>query len=49
MRCRSERIVGLEIHHGPHGDAHRGDCLLERMELREQWALHAGARLVARP
>ena len=49
MRGRSERIVGFELDHRPDDDAHRGQRLLERMELREQRALDAVAGLVSRP
>src|SRR5215470_10680599 len=36
---RRERVVGLELHHGPHDDSHRLQRLLERMELREERAV----------
>ena len=44
-----ERVVRLELDHRPHDDAHRGQRLFERMELREQRRLDALAGLVARP
>ena len=49
MRGRSERIIGFELDHRPHDNAHRRQRLLERMELREQRGLDAGAGLVVRP
>ena len=49
MRGRSERIIGFELDHRPDDNAHRRERLLERMELREQRGLDAGAGLVARP
>src|SRR5882762_3117248 len=44
-----ERIVGLQFDHGPHGHAHRGECIFEGMKLREQCGFDAVAGLVARP
>jgi hypothetical protein len=49
MRGRSERIIGFELDHRPDDNAHCRERLLERMELREQRGLDAGARLVVRP
>src|SRR5438067_6153535 len=49
MRGRSERIIGFELDHRPDDNAHRRKRLLERMELREQRGLDAGAGLVVRP
>src|SRR4029077_2375509 len=49
MRGRSERIIGFELDHRPDDNAHRHERFLERMELREQRALNAGASLVVRP
>src|SRR5436190_6947945 len=49
MRGRSERIIGFELDHWPDDNAHRCERLLERMELREQRGLDAGAGLVVRP
>ena len=49
MRGRSERIIGFELDHRPHDNAHRRQRLLKRMELREQRGLDAGAGLVVRP
>ena len=49
MRGRSERIIGFELDHRPDDNAHRRERLLERMELREQRGLDAGAGLVVRP
>ena len=49
MRGRSERIIGFELDHRPDDNAHRGERLLERMELRQQRALDAGAALVVCP
>jgi hypothetical protein len=40
---RSERIIGFEIDHWPDDKADRRQRLLERMELREQRGLDAGA------
>jgi len=40
-----ERIVGLELDHGPYHHAHRGEGFLERVELREQCPLDAIAVL----
>ena len=48
-RRRGERVVGLELDHRPDDDAHRGERVLERMELREQRRLDAGRGLVAGP
>ena len=48
-RGRGERVVGLELDHRPHGDAHRGERLLERLELRQQRRVDALPGLVARP
>ena len=44
-----ERVVRLELDHGPHGDSHRLERLLERMELREKGALDPRGGLVVRP
>ena len=49
MRGRSERIIGFELDHRPDDNAHRRERLFERMELREQRGLDAGAGLVVRP
>ena len=48
-RRGSQRVVGLELDHRPHGHAHRGERFLERMELRPQRRLDALAGLVAGP
>ena len=42
-------IIRFQLHHRPDGNAHGRERLLERMELREQRALDAGAGLVAGP
>ena len=44
-----QRVVGLELDHGPDHDAGGGERLLQRMELRHQRAVDALAGLVARP
>ena len=44
-----ERVVGLELDHRPHDDAHRAKRLFERMELRPQRRLDSFARLVSGP
>src|SRR5262249_23112928 len=44
-----EAVVRLDLDHGPHGDAHRGERLLQWIELRPERRLDAGARLVAGP
>jgi len=49
MRGRRQRIVGFELDHRPDDYAHRRERLLERMELREQCALNAGAGFVTLP
>src|SRR5262249_54165780 len=49
VRRRRERVVGLELDHRPDDDAHRGEPLLERVELPEQRPLHALGGLVAGP
>src|SRR5262249_50255193 len=49
MRGRSERIIGFELDHRPDDNAHCRERLLERMELRKQRGLDAGAGLVTRP
>src|SRR5262249_42958057 len=46
---RGEPVVGLELDHGPDGDAHRRERVLERAELREERAIHALGRLVPGP
>jgi hypothetical protein len=46
---RGEGVVGLELDHRPHDDAHGGQGLLERMELGPQRRIDALARLVVRP
>ena len=48
-RRGGQRVVGLELDHGPADDAHRGERVLEGMELAPQGAVHSLARLVARP
>src|SRR4029077_449439 len=49
MRGRSERIIGFELDHRPDHNAHRRERLLERMELRAQRGLDAGAGVVVAP
>src|SRR5207247_2399543 len=44
-----ERVVGLELDHGPYGHAHGGEGGFERVELREQSRLDASPRLVLGP
>ena len=44
-----QRIVGLELDHGPNDDAERAQRLLERLELAVQQRVDALARLVVRP
>ena len=48
-RGRGERVVGLQLDHRPDEHAHGRQALLERLELRAQRAVDAGAGLVARP
>ena len=48
-RSRSERIIGFELDHRPDDNTHCRQRLFERMELREQRGLDAGAGLVVRP
>ena len=45
----SECIVGFQLGHGPHGDPHGGQGVLEWMKLREQGRLDALTSLVAGP
>ncbi len=49
MRGRGKRVVRLQLDHWPHRDAHGAQCVLQRLELRQQRRLHAFARLVAGP
>jgi len=49
VRGRGQRIVRLQLDHGPHHDTHRGQCLLEWVELGEERGLDTFARLVAGP
>jgi hypothetical protein len=42
-------IVGFELDHRPHDNAHRRERSLERMEPREQRELDAGPGFVVRP
>jgi hypothetical protein len=42
-------VVRLQLDHRPHHDPHCRQCLLERMELREEGGLDTLAGLVARP
>ena len=44
-----QRVVRLELDHGPDRDPHRGKRLFERMKLRPERGLDAVARLVAQP
>jgi hypothetical protein len=46
---RRQRVVGLQLDHRPHGDAHRGEGLLQRVELRRQGAIDPGPGLVVGP
>ena len=48
-RRRRQRVVGLELDHGPDGDAHVHERLLQRNELGAQRGIHAGPGLVAGP
>ena len=48
-RRGGKRVVGLQLDHRPHRHAHGGERFFQRVELREQCALHALARLVAGP
>ena len=43
-----ERVVGLELDHGPDGHAHGGERLFQRVELREERALDALRRSCSR-
>jgi hypothetical protein len=49
MRGRRQRIVRLQLHHGPHCDAHGLQIFLERVKLRQQRFIDAIAGLVAGP
>jgi len=49
LRGCGERVVRLELDHGPDPHAERAQCVLERMKLREQLGLDARARFVAGP
>jgi hypothetical protein len=42
-------IVGFELDHRPHGDAHRGERFFQRVELGAQRGLDSCAGLVAGP
>ena len=46
---RAERVVGLVLDHGPGGDTHRHQRVLEDRGLVQELRRHALARLVARP
>ena len=48
-RGGGERIVSLELDHGPHDDSQRGERFFQRMELREKRWLDALARFVVKP
>ncbi len=48
-RGRSEGVIGLELDHRPYDNSHRGERLFERVKLREQRGLDAGAGLVSGP
>ena len=48
-RGGGQRVVGLEVDHGPDRHAERAKRLLERLELPVQDRVHALARLVAGP
>ena len=48
-RGGGQRVVRLELDHGPYGDAHGRERFFQRMELREQRRLDAFAGLVAGP
>jgi len=48
-RRRGQRIVGLEVDHGPDDDAERAQRLLQRPKLPVQERVHPLARLVLRP
>ena len=49
MRRGGERVVRLQLDHRPDRNPHRGQRLLERMELRQERRLDPFARLVAVP
>src|SRR2546425_3370455 len=49
LRRGGERVVGLELDHGPYRDSHAGECFLERVELRQQRGLDAFSSLIAGP
>src|SRR5439155_1221895 len=49
LRRGCERIVGLQVGHGPYGHAHGGEGFLERVELRQQGGLNTISRLVLGP
>ena len=46
-RARRQRVVGLELHHGPDHHAERGNSPLRERELSQKVRVDAGARLVA--
>ena len=48
-RGGGQRVVGLELDHRPHRDAHRGERLFQGMELRPERAIDAFAGLVVGP
>ncbi len=48
-RGRGQRVVGLELDHGPDDHAERAQRLLHRLELGVEQRVQALARLVARP
>src|SRR5947207_2325073 len=48
-RRGGERVVGLELGHGPHRHAHGGEGVFERVELREQGGVDALTGLVIGP
>jgi hypothetical protein len=48
-RRRGQRIIGLELDHGPDDHAERAQRILQRLELGVQQRVHLLARLVARP
>src|SRR5205085_3638417 len=46
---RRERVVSLELDHGPHSHSHRNQCFLEWFKLGAQDWFNASARFVTRP
>ena len=48
-RGRRQRVVGLEVDHGPDRDTERPEPVFQQRELVQQLGVHARARLVPDP